>query len=41
MDWLLALVLVVGLYYILPMIFEHRERMAQIKRNDREDTGVK
>lgn len=39
MDWLLALVLVVGLYYILPMFFEHRERMARIRHRD--DTDVK
>ena len=32
MDWILALVLVIGGYYILDLYFKHRERMAQLNR---------
>lgn len=32
MDWLLALVLVIGAYYLLDLYFKHREHMAQYKR---------
>lgn len=31
MSWLTAIVVAVALYYILPMIFDHRERMARLK----------
>lgn len=34
MSWILALILVVGIYYILDLYFAHRERMAELhKRN--------
>jgi uncharacterized membrane protein SirB2 len=36
MSWLTAIVVAVALYYILPMIFDHRERMARLK-SERKD----
>jgi hypothetical protein len=34
MDWILALVLVIGGYYIIELILKHRERMAQLTKKD-------
>lgn len=37
MDWVLALVLVIGGYYIVELILNHREKMAQIKKDNSDE----
>ena len=34
--WMTALVLVVGAYYILELILEHREKMVRLNQRDEE-----
>jgi len=34
MSWVLALIFVVGLYYILDLYFKHKETMAGISKKD-------
>lgn len=37
MDWILALVLIVGLYHILQLYFTHRETMAKLLQSEHHD----
>lgn len=35
MDWLTALVVIIGGYYILDLALTHREKMAKLKKDDK------
>jgi len=37
MDWLVTIILIVGIYYILDLAFSHRERMAQLKNKNKNE----